>query len=65
MTNEEYARRVTALYERIARMYPYPACDYDSDTGAWRRVIRRRDRARDRIRSLPERWRKLPRLPSS
>lgn len=60
MNNEDYARRVTALYERIARMYPYPPGDYYDNESDWKHAHRRRERQRKRILALPERWRKLP-----
>lgn len=65
MTNEEYARRYMAILEKARRWWPEPAGDWDSNQYEWEDWYRRHQRVERRIRSLPERWRKLPRLPSS
>ncbi len=60
MTNEEYVRRVVRIQERIERMFPDPPGDWDSNQYEHERVYYARKRARERIYSLPARWRKLP-----
>lgn len=42
-------------------MYPYPAGNYDDNESEFKHAHRRRERQLKRIRSLPERWRKVPR----
>lgn len=60
LSTTDYTRRVTVLYERIARMFPYPPGDYDDNESDWKHARRRRERQIRRILELPKRWRALP-----
>jgi hypothetical protein len=60
VNSTEYARRVVAIYARIARMYPNPDKPYDEAEGDWKWAHRRRERQQSRITSLPARWREVP-----
>ncbi len=61
LSNEEYARRVAAIHAQIDRAWPYPETNFDEDQYAHEEAHWRRARAVKRIRSLPERWRRVPR----
>jgi hypothetical protein len=49
MNNTDYVRRVVAIQNRIALMFPEPAGDWDSNQYEWEDMYRRRDRATRRI----------------
>jgi hypothetical protein len=59
MNNTDYVRRVVAIQNRIALMFPEPAGDWDSNQYEWEDMYRRRDRATRRIFELPKRWREM------